>query len=40
MPQIVVEDLVKTYRIAERQPGMWGAMRGLVHIAADLLGGG
>jgi len=31
MPQIVVEDLVKTYRIAERQPGMWGAMRGLVH---------
>ena len=31
MPQIVVEDLVKTYRIAERQPGMWGAVRGLVH---------
>ncbi len=29
MPQIVVEDLVKAYRIAERQPGLWGAVRGL-----------
>jgi len=31
MPHIVVENLVKTYRIAERRPGLWGAVRGLVH---------
>ncbi len=31
MPQIVVENLVKTFGIAERQPGVWGALRGLVH---------
>lgn len=30
MPQIVVENLVKTYRIAERRPGLWGAFRGVV----------
>jgi ABC-2 type transport system ATP-binding protein len=30
MPQIVVEDLVKTYQVAERAPGLWGAVRGLV----------
>jgi ABC-2 type transport system ATP-binding protein len=29
MPHIVVEDLVKTYRVAERTPGLWGAVRGL-----------
>jgi ABC-2 type transport system ATP-binding protein len=29
MPQIVVEDLVKTFHVAERQPGLWGAVRGL-----------
>jgi ABC-2 type transport system ATP-binding protein len=29
VPQIVVEDLVKAYRIAERRPGLWGAVRGL-----------
>ena len=29
MPQIVVEDLVKTYQIAERTAGLWGAVRGL-----------
>ena len=29
MPQIVVEDLVKAYRIAERRPGLLGALRGL-----------
>jgi len=28
--QIVVEDLAKTFRIAERARGLWGAMRGLV----------
>jgi ABC-2 type transport system ATP-binding protein len=28
---IVVEGLVKTFRIAERQPGLWGACKGLVH---------
>ena len=29
MPQIVVEDLVKSFYIAQRQPGLWGAIRGL-----------
>ncbi len=29
MPQIVAENLVKTFRIAERDPGLWGAVRGL-----------
>lgn len=29
MPQIVVENLRKTFQIAERQSGMWGAIRGL-----------
>jgi ABC-2 type transport system ATP-binding protein len=29
MSQIVVRDLVKTYRIAEREPGLWGALRGV-----------
>ena len=28
--QIVVEDLAKTFRVAERAAGMWGAVRGLV----------
>lgn len=31
MPHIVVEDLVKTFRVAERRPGLWGALRGVVH---------
>ena len=30
MPQILVQDLAKTYRVAERDPGVLGAMRGLV----------
>jgi ABC-2 type transport system ATP-binding protein len=30
MPQIVVENLVKRYRVAEREPGFVGAMRGLM----------
>ena len=29
MPQIVVENLVKTYRIPERRPGIWGALVGV-----------
>jgi len=29
MPQIVVEQLVKTYLVAERAAGLWGAVRGL-----------
>jgi ABC-2 type transport system ATP-binding protein len=29
MPQIVAENLVKTFRVAERRPGTWGAIRGL-----------
>ncbi|ARN19741.1 ABC transporter ATP-binding protein [Piscinibacter gummiphilus] len=31
MPHVLVERLVKSYRIAERDPGLWGAMRGIVH---------
>ena len=31
MPHIVVHKLVKTFRVAERQPGLWGAFRGVVH---------
>ena len=31
MPQIIVENLIKTFRVAERQPGTWGAVKGLVH---------
>lgn len=30
MPQIEVRDLRKTFRVAARSPGVWGAMRGLV----------
>ncbi|MBS0447334.1 MAG: ATP-binding cassette domain-containing protein [Proteobacteria bacterium] len=30
MPQVVVRDLVKTYRVAERDPGVLGALRGVV----------
>jgi len=29
MPQIAVENLVKTFRIAEREPGLWGAFKGV-----------
>jgi ABC-2 type transport system ATP-binding protein len=29
-PQIVAERLTKTYRIAQRRPGIWGSVRGLV----------
>ena len=31
MPHILVENLVKTFRIAERQAGLAGAVRGLIH---------
>ncbi|WP_373783320.1 ATP-binding cassette domain-containing protein, partial [Delftia acidovorans] len=31
MPQILVHDLRKTYRIHERGPGVMGALRALVH---------
>ncbi|MDP1835544.1 MAG: ATP-binding cassette domain-containing protein [Chlamydiales bacterium] len=31
MPQIVIENLVKTFRIPIRQPGFWGAVKGLFH---------
>ena len=30
MPHILVENLVKTFHVAERQPGLWGAFRGVV----------
>ena len=33
MAHIVVENLVKTFEVAERQAGMWGAVRGLVKRA-------
>src|SRR5215213_4054507 len=43
MPQILVEALAKTYRVAERAPGLTGAVRGLVrrrwrpvHALADV----
>ena len=29
MSQIVVEDLVKRFKVAERAPGVWGALRGV-----------
>lgn len=29
MPQIVVENLVKTYQVPERRPGLWGAFVGV-----------
>src|SRR5215212_9008025 len=28
---IIVEDLTKTFRVAERQSGTWGALKGLAH---------
>jgi ABC-2 type transport system ATP-binding protein len=31
MPQILVENLAKTFHVAERRPGLWGAARGLLH---------
>ena len=31
MPQIVVEALAKSFQVAERDPGLFGALRGLVH---------
>ena len=31
MSHILVQNLVKTFRIARRQPGMWGALRGVIH---------
>ena len=30
MAQIEVEQLVKTYAVSERRPGLWGAVQGLV----------
>jgi ABC-2 type transport system ATP-binding protein len=30
MRQIIVESLVKTFRVSERAPGLWGAVRGVV----------
>lgn len=29
MPDVIVENLIKTFQVAERQAGMWGAVRGL-----------
>ena len=31
MHQIIVENLVKTFRVSERAAGLWGAVRGVVH---------
>lgn len=33
MPQIVVENLTKTFKVSQRQAGAWGAVRGLVKRA-------
>lgn len=30
MPQIVVENLIKTFRVAERKSGLWGALKGIL----------
>jgi ABC-2 type transport system ATP-binding protein len=30
MPHIIVENLIKNFEVAERDPGVWGAVRGLV----------
>ncbi len=30
-PYIVVQDLAKRFRIAERNPGLWGALKGIAH---------
>src|SRR5439155_13858028 len=29
MPQIIVENLVKTFRVAVRTPGLWGSFKGV-----------
>ncbi|MHC5081804.1 MAG: ATP-binding cassette domain-containing protein, partial [Planctomycetota bacterium] len=31
MPQIVIENLVKTFQVAERRAGLLGALGGVVH---------
>ena len=31
MPQIIVENLIKRFRISERDAGIWGAIRGMAH---------
>src|SRR5262247_4484822 len=31
MVQILVENLTKTFRVAKRRAGLWGAVTGLVH---------
>jgi ABC-2 type transport system ATP-binding protein len=30
VPHVIVENLVKTFRVAERRPGFWGAVHGLL----------
>lgn len=42
MPQVAVENLVKTFRVSERSAGLWGAVRGVVrrrHRTVRALGG-
>jgi len=31
MPKILVENLTKSFKVAERTPGFWGAVKGIVH---------
>jgi len=31
MSQIIVENLMKTFKVAKRKPGLWNAVQGLVH---------
>jgi ABC-2 type transport system ATP-binding protein len=37
MPQVVVENLVKTFRVAERQAGTWGAIKGIASRKARIV---
>ena len=39
MPHIIVENLVKTFRVAERRPGLWRAFRDVVHRTVRALDG-
>ena len=36
-PLITVRDLVKTFRVVKKDPGIWGAIRGLVKAEVSTL---
>ena len=31
MPQIIVENLQKTFKVARRQPGLWNSLKSVAH---------